>query len=188
MARFDYFHTLSELSDIMEGEVAMAFDRSGHKGSETVSAGKKKASKLYADTQKALWEDMIPPLERRDIASVVNSLLRIINTAYELQTERSRISAGIFSPPLRTSCDSNTRKKGEIYSEIAREIGRTVALLGNIRRMKEPPSRYIYDLSLNIFEKASSPHGDRAAYLERKLGDDLSICYDRLVEVIYNNL
>ena len=188
MARFDYFSALSELSDIMENEVALAFDGNGYKSSDMVAAGRKKAARLCADTQKALWGDMIPPLERGDIAAVLNSIVRVINTAAELRAERTRVFARVFSPPLRASRGNNGGGRGEIYTAMAREIGGAVSLLGDLRHMKEPPPRVIYDLAPRLSEAEPTSHGDRAANLERKLGDELFLCYDRLVEAMYNNL
>lgn len=176
MAKFNYFDTIETLSDHMELTVREVFDEK--KNSTRVRSGEieDNTSKMICELESKLFSDFFPPLERADIAAFAHSLGRVTSVAASID-RRCR-----FLP-----------SDAEICIKLAELINQNAHMLKKIRKADGIPNR---DSFRALAKKADEQKSRGMTYSKstenrsavEELIRELSSCFDRLVEIMLNNI
>ena len=183
----NYFCTLEELSENSLQSVRKAFSSSKNRTEDICELQKSSFSKL-SSLENLLFSDFLPPLERDSIAIYAHSLVKIIPFA----AERASLSK------IRTN--ENFTEKEKVCISLAAEIRDNTYILKKLKKPEEIPNvRRFRELLLNfqelhqkeLFAIASGrmPKSSIEANLATgRLCLELSACFDKLLEIMLNNI
>jgi hypothetical protein len=180
MAKFNYFDTLETLSDLMEQTVREVFGVKNTSPNSFASHCKatEDANKMICELEAKLFSDFFPPLERADIAAFAHSLGRATATAASMERgRRNRISPS----------------EGEICIKLAGIINQNAHMLKKIRKTDGIPNR---DCFRELLKSGEEQRTRNSAYVKagearspsEEMTRELSVCFDRLVEIMLNNI
>ena len=192
MLRFDYFGALEDISQLMCRAVGTVCNQERSAKSYVLSQIRADADKKLYLIERALWSDFIPPLQRKDIASYAYSLSRVIERASDCYYN-GKISLAFSVSNLRN-------EEGSICLELAERLADGTKLLRRLRRSAEMPStegfrgllREGREAHVRVISKISTGALPKS-YLRfaidfGRLRQELGACYDKLMEVILNNI
>ncbi|MBQ8140286.1 MAG: hypothetical protein IJ038_01135 [Clostridia bacterium] len=189
MAKYNYFEALEELA-------AGACNAVRSVCGEGASISKKEFTQIRSDCAKtlfslenSLFSEFLPPLERDNIAAYAHCLSRLIDTAAE-HFALSRALGG-------------QRKKNEeekICLELASEIKNGTSMLRNLKKPGEIPDIQkfrsllhsgieAHNAELSKINSGVLPKTYAQSVLSAgRLRIDLSKCFDKLLEIMLNNI
>ena len=192
MVKLDYFKTLEELSDMTCGLVRLACKDHNTVKSYAVLEAMERMDKSICSLEKALACDFIPPLQREDIASYAHALSRVCEAALECYKEKRAVLA---------FCQSGMKnEEGRVCLCLCELLSKETRKLKSLRRSSALPdseeARRLIGEGREAHTRALSRAGTGSfprAYLRvivstGSLRRELSDCYDKLIEVILNNL
>ncbi len=184
MAKYNYFEALEQLSDLAEQAVRLVCGPPIPDGAAKLSALRRASDRAICGLEDALFSDFLPPLERDSIAACAHALSRVMDRASEL-----------LCAPLRP-----TTEEGAVCIKLAARLTQSVALLRRISKPKENPDRQgfrelaaqgraAHGATLRSIHDGALPSSAlRHAMLLGRLRTELSHAFDRLVEVMLNNI
>ncbi|MBO5883505.1 MAG: hypothetical protein J6Q78_03785 [Clostridia bacterium] len=176
MAKFNYFDTIEALSDLMELTVREVFEEKKNPAHIRNREITDSTNKMICELESKLFSDFFPPLERADIAAFAHSLGRVTSAAASIE-RRYRFSTS----------------DAEICVKLAELINQNAHMLKKIRKADGIPNR---DSFRALAKKADEQKSRGIAYSKatenrsaiEELIRELSSCFDRLVEIMLNNI
>ena len=197
MAKTDYFEMLESLADLVLEAVSAAC--ASCKIDEHVR--EKKLSELHlkceisvCELETKLFSDFIPPLQRDSIATYAHSLSRVVDRASDLCVSGVKNRSTIFNG----ACDeSHTR---EVCIRLAEKIVENTKLLrrlrspscvlevsdfrSTLRQGREASARELHKVRCGVLPALCAD----SIYGAERLRYELSYCFDKLVEIMLNNI
>lgn len=185
MVKYRYFETLEQLCALAENAVRLACG-SVPRGRTDISALRKSCDQLICELENALFSDFLPPLERDSIAACAHGLSRVTDASEELLNHRP-------NGWLRN-------EEGEVCVALAEELTRSIALLRHLRKPEKSPDlqgfrallskgRQLHQAQLWGLRTGATPRSAAEAVLATgRLRGELSRCFDRVVEIMLNNI
>lgn len=186
LVKYDYFENLEKISDLALSAVRLACLCEGDSDMTTLRLS---CDRLVCETEDALFNDFIPPLERDNIAAAAHTVSRVIDKAYEL-----------FSHTAASSQFKKCNEEAEICVRLAEKLKEEVSILKKIRRPKETPDiqgfrellsegRDAHRRMLAKIRSGALPRGcAESVILTGKLRSELSVAFDEIVEIMLNNI
>ncbi|MBO5416714.1 MAG: hypothetical protein J6A83_08815 [Clostridia bacterium] len=186
--KYNYFETLESLSLCAYNAVRTACSEQAAISGSTPSDIRKDFGTKLLELEGYLFKEFIPPLKREGIAKYAHSLSRLTDSACE------HIS-------LTLAC-GGFRKRGEeerICIELAKMIHENTALLRSLKKPDNIPDIKVFrELSHKGFEAHNasvsrsecgvSAKSSQLLLSASKLRSELSLCFDVLLETIFNNI
>ena len=176
MAKFNYFDTIEALSDLMEQTVREVSEGQRASVRESRDERTDRVNKMICELESKLFSDFFPPLERADIAAFAHSLGRVTASAASID-RRVRFSS----------------TEGEKCIKLAELINQNAHILKKIRKADGIPNRDSFRSLAKIVDgqKSKNTAYGKSAELRtpsEELIRELSSCFDRLVEIMLNNI
>ncbi len=192
MVRLDYFGTLEDISQMVSAATRLACKECRVTKEEALSEIRENVDKKICLVERTLVADFIPPLQRKDIAVYAHSLSRVMERATDCYHEGK--NALLF-------CPSNIKNEEAcICVELCEQLARETKLLRALRRSGEMPDaeafRNLLAQGREAHKKALSRINSGAlpkSYVRfiitlGALRHELGECYDKLVEVMIDNV
>ena len=192
MLRPDYFRILEELSALVHSAVSAACrDNEGMTRQGLYNMRLESDRKICA-IEESLFIDFVPPLERESIASYAHCLSRAIDRAIDYHAELN-LTGGFHSK-------YGDNEEGKICVELSEKLCRETALLRKIKKSGKMPNltdfrntlhrgREAHNRSLSHIGAGSLPRSYGHAVLSAaRLRRELSLCFDKLVEMMLDNI
>lgn len=186
MVKYNYFENLERISDITLSAVRLACLFEGDSDMPTL---RKSCDRLVCDTEDALFNDFIPPLERDNIAATAHTMSRVIDKAYELMSDPS-----VSTQTVRYN------EEAVICVKLAEELKREISCLKRIKHPDELPDIEGYRALLSegreahrrmlsrIRSGAVPKSAAESVILTGRLRAELSLAFDEIVEIMLNNI
>ena len=186
VVKYDYFEKLEQISDVALSAVrhVCSDDREKNMGEL-----RKNCDGLVYETENALFQDFMPPLERDNIAAAAHAISRVVDKAYELSSI--------------TVCSNATPKVNEeakICVSLAEKLKEEITALRRIKRPNELPDitgfrellregREAHKTVLSKIRSGALPksYADYVIHTGR-LRSEISAAYDEIVEIMLNNI
>ena len=190
MVKYNYFKDLERLSVLSLSAVYLSCGRSDESAAEGgISSLRLECDRLICETEDALFADFLPPLERDGIAAVAHCLSRIVDRAADLLSDSSSTLSFM---------QSNT--EAHVCIKLAEELKDGIFMLRRIRKPSEYPNicghrdllcigRRSHRRMLDAVRtgEVSKCHRE-AIILTARLRTELSEAFDKLIEVMLNNI
>lgn len=187
MAKYRYFDVLEALAADMSRAVSLACGGRCKNRCDELNQLRRTCDKKICELEDALFADFLPPLERDNIAACAHGMSRVIDRAVALSATHGGQSSLSFRPD-----------EGElICRQLAGLLCENVALLRNIRKPSEMPTLRSFR---ELLGKGRACHAERvrrsgtgspqsaSVLMCGRLLQELSDCFDELVEIMLNNI
>ena len=184
--KYNYFDDLEALSVLALSAASLACAR---EESLNISELRQECDRLVCKIEDALFSDFLPPLERDGIAAVAHCLSRVIDRSTEL-----------LSDPYATAAFMTRNQEADICIKLASELRDGIFMLRRIKKPSECPDLCGYRELLcqgrrshkRMLEavrtgEVSKCHRE-AIILTARLRTELSEAFDKLIEVMLNNI
>ena len=190
MVKYNYFEDLERLSALSFSAVSLSCGRLEESAAEGgISSLRLECDRLICETEDALFADFLPPLERDGIAAVAHCLSRIVDRASDLLSDSSSTLSFM---------QSNT--EAHVCIKLAEELKNGIFMLRRIKKPSESPDlrgyrellaegRQAHRAMLSAVRSGSIPkrHAE-SIILTARLRTELSEAFDKLVEIMLNNI
>ncbi len=171
MPKFNYFDALEQLSKLCTKAVSLCCHASMSSTPTELFATLQIATNEICNIEKNLFSDFMPPLERNSIAACAHSLYRVIVCCTDISKKSIRSSNRSFP-------------KVDIYISLAKAIENEIFRIRKIKRSEEIPGIWEFR---NMLDKLSND--TKAIDLsQERLKNELSLCYDSIIEVMLINI
>ncbi len=189
MAKFHYFESLEQLSELCEQVVRLGCMPSTREAPARLSEARRASDGIVCSLEDALFSDFLPPLERDSIAACAHALSRVIDQASELIARGEELS-----PTLKDN------REAALCISLSEELSRSVAMLRRIAKPDQSPDiqgfrsllgegRAAHAETLSGLHRGALPRSALAtSILLSRLRTELSHAFDELVEVMLNNI
>ncbi len=192
MLRPDYFRILEELSALVHSAVCAACREGERMSRSALSNMRLEADRKICALEESLFIDFVPPLERDGIASYAHCLSHAIDRATEYHGEL--IALGGFHAKY------GDNEEGAVCTELSERLCRATALLRKIKKSGKTPDvqgfrevltrgREAHNKCLSHIGAGSLPRSyARAVLAAARLRRELSLCFDKLIEIMLDNI
>lgn len=190
--RLDYFGTLEEISRLMSDAVRLACEEHHSvKVGESVDIRKRIDKKVYL-IESSLLSEFIPPLQRSDIVSYSHALSRVAARAEQCYDEGRAV--------FLSSVSGIKNEEARICVALSEQLMSDTKLLRALRRSAKIPAvedfRELFAKGREAHRKAllkvnSGVLSRSCLYFVSSLGtlrQELGECYERLIELILDNI
>ena len=188
--KYNYFDDLEALSTLSLSATSLACSISdGEPTGVCLSDLRRECDRLICKIEDALFSDFLPPLERDSIAAMTHCLSRVIDR-----------SADILSDPYTTAAFMQSNQESIVCVKLANELKNGIFMLRRIKKPSECPDlrghrellsegRQAHKNMLCAVRsgKISKCHRE-AIILTARLRTELSEAFDKLIEVMLNNI
>ncbi len=190
MPKLNYFDSLEHLSVLCTRSVFLACGNGKPSTQSELASLRASADKCISELEKALFSDFMPPLERSSIAECAHSLGRVM----EKCTEISNYKAG------KNFFAEKKNKEAELCIRLAQLTEENVFKLRRIKKPREAPD-------LTSFRRVLCEARSAHAHMSKKLSSgaypkswfgllnltgslrvELANCFDRIIEIMLNNI
>ena len=184
--KYNYFNDLEAMSSLSLQATSLAC---GRQRNLNISELRQDCDRLVCRTEDALFCDFLPPLERDGIAAIAHCLSRVIDRSSEL-----------LSDPYATATFMQSNQEADICIKLAEELKDGIFMLRRIRKPSEYPNicghrdllcigRRSHRRMLDAVRtgEVSKCHRE-AIILTARLRTELSEAFDKLIEVMLNNI
>jgi len=192
MLRPDYFRILEELSALVHSAVSAACHECERMSRQTLCNMRLEGDRKICMLEESLFVDFVPPLERESIAAYAHCLSRAIDRAIDYHTDLS-MTGGFHSK-------YGDNEEGKICVELSGKLCHATALLRKIKKSDKMPDladfretlhkgREAHNKCLSHIGAGSLPRSYGHAVLSAaRLRRELSLCFDKLVEMMLDNI
>lgn len=188
MGKQNYFSVLEKLSEISYSSVSLSLSCSHGKEIKELSELRKSSYLLLYSLEYSLFSDFLPPLERDGIAAYAHSVTRIIDSANEhallkrsshclRRTEEEQICLELAYIIKESTLVLKELKKPGKFPNIRKF--RELLHKGHMAHVKEMSAAIALSTSGSAFQMSMSAG---------KLRSELSLCFDKLLEVMLDNI
>ncbi len=190
MPKLNYFDLLERLAVLCTRAVFIVCSPQKPSAQSELTLLRASADKNVCELEKALFADFMPPLERKSIAECAHAALRVIERCNEISNYRS----------CKNFLAEKKNKEAELCIRLAQLIEEDIFRLKRIKKPRELPDLVGFrkllgearvahlclqkKLSTGMYPKSSQQH----LCLIGQLRCELSDCFDRLVEVMLDNI
>ncbi len=190
MPKLNYFDSLEELSVICTRSVFLACTAQKPSTQSELTLLRTNADKSICELEKALFSDFMPPLERSSIAECAHSLVRVMEKCIEISNYRSG----------KNFLGEKKNKEAELCIRLSSLIEENVFRLRRIKKPKEFPDLVGFRRVLCEARTAHAHSGKKLwsgmypkssgqyIALLGALRTELSDCFDRIIEIMLNNI
>ncbi len=189
MAKYHYFEELESLANDMAQAVRLCCE-DGNKKSGELQKLRRNCDKKICELEKILFSDFLPPLERDNIAACAHCISRVIDRCLE------------FAATVTTAFPGGIKQNEEceVCISLADTLVKNISLLRNIRKPSEMPSlhsfrdllekgRNVHTAMMKKMNSGAIPRSAAQSLFQcTKLRNELSRCFDELVEIMLNNI
>ena len=184
--KHSYFDDLEALSVLSLSAVSLVCGKATER---SISDIRRECDRLVCRIEDTLFSDFLPPLERDGIAAVAHCLSRVVDRSSEILFE-----------PYATAAFMLSDEEAQICIRLAEELKAGTFMLRRIKKPSEAPDVCEYRRLLCEGRQAhkrmlvSVRRGDvskchrEAIILTSRLRTELSEAFDKLVEVMLNNI
>lgn len=184
--KYSYFNDLEALSVLTLSATSLAC---GKVKELNISDIRRECDRLVCKIEDTLFSDFLPPLERDGIAAVAHCLSRVVDRSSEILLE-----------PYATSAFMLNNEEADICVRLAEGLKDSIFMLRRIKKPSECPDICGYRRLLCEGRQshkrmlAAVRRGDvskchrEAIILTSRLRTELSEAFDKLVEVMLNNI
>ena len=184
--KYNYFDDLEALSALSLSATSLACGR--EKGLN-ISELRRECDRLICKIEDTLFSDFLPPLERDGIAAVAHCLSRVVDRSSEL-----------LSDPYATTPFMRSNEEAAVCIRLAEALKDGIFMLRRIRRPSECPDicgyrellcegRQSHKRMLAAVRRGEVSKCHRETIiLTSRLRTELSEAFDRLIEVMLNNI
>ncbi len=189
MAKYNYFDTLDTLADYAYSSVEQACTDSNIGSKKDFEKIRSECNNTLFSLENSLFSEFLPPLERDNIAAYAHCLSRVVDIAAE-HFIISRIN----------SARRSRTEEERICSALMQEIKNGTAMLRNLKRPDEIPDiqkfRALLHSGLEV-HNAELAKMNSGAFTKQyadtvisagRLRRELSRCFDKLLEIMLNNI
>ena len=183
MQKINYFELLEEISLLSNRAVFLATGN-------TRQALQRALNECY-DLQKIclqkicaleehLFTDFLPPLERRSIAEAAHGMGKIIECSYQI----------IFQKLQRSVYDKRIKEQ-EVCIKLSEILEESIGLLKKIKKPNQVPRAKEFReilLCARKSSRASQKKQSPSALCMNELREELSDCFDRIIEIMLCNI
>lgn len=192
MLRPDYFRLIEELSALVHSAVSAACRDTEGVTRQGLSNMRYESDKKICALEESLFVDFIPPLERESIASYAHCLSRTIDRAIDYHIDISML--GGFHQKYGDNDEAN------VCIELSEKLCHATAMLRKINKSGKMPDvtdfretlhkgREAHNRCLSHIAAGSLPRSYGHAVLSAaRLRRELSLCFDKLVEMMLDNI
>ena len=183
MQKINYFEILEEISLLCTRAVYLtssstrpALQKSLLEGTELQKQCIQKISTLEG----FLFTDFLPPLERRSIAEAAHEMGKIIERSNQI----------IFQKLQRSGYDKRARDTAD-FIRLAEIIEESVGLLKKIKKPNQiPKSKEFREIlsSSRITSKSYQKKQSPSSLCQAELREELSNCFDKIIEIMLCNI
>lgn len=184
--KYNYFDDLEALSALSLSATSLAC---GREKNLNISELRRECDRLVCKIEDTLFSDFLPPLERDGIAAVAHCLSRVVDRSSEL-----------LSDPYATASFMLGNEEADVCVKLAEELREGIIMLRRIKKPSEYPNicgyrellckgrlSHRHMLSAVRTGAVSKCHRE-AIILTARLRTELSEAFDRLIEVMLNNI
>ncbi|MBE6597043.1 MAG: hypothetical protein E7641_05170 [Ruminococcaceae bacterium] len=187
MKKNNYFDTLDILAANVKTAVKLAIQGSDDTLGE-LSELHKRSYTLTSSLDRLLFEDYLPPLERDNIAAYAHALVRVI----DLASDKAALS--------RPNRQKNVTDEEALCIELATQIKENTEMLRRLKKPADIPDirkfrellhkcRVYHSNELVSVASGRTPRALSEAILSvGRLRLELSCCFDKLLEIMLNNI
>lgn len=183
MQKNNYFDSLEELAVLCTRSVFLASSSTRpaiHRASLEMQELQSHALELLCSVEETLFFDFLPPLERQSIAEIAHSLCRIIEASARLLHQKS----------AKPSAEKRI-KGAEVCSALSSIIEDSVKMLKRIKKPSTIPElRKFRELLLSSrrLSRTAQKKQSFGLSLVCELREELSDCFDKIVEAMLRNI
>ena len=183
MQKINYFELLEEISILCTRAVFLATGNSRSVLQKSIlecqTLQEQSLQKICA-IEDFLFTDFLPPLERRSIAEAAHGMGKIIECSYQI----------IFQKLQRSGYDKRVKEQ-ETCLTLAKLLEESVILLKKIKKPNQTPKTKEFREILFSARKASKCVQKRqspSALYMNELREELSDCFDKIIEIMLCNI
>ncbi len=188
MKKNNYFDILEILASNSMDAVKLAISQKDGTAAGRICDLQKDAYSVITSLERLLFEDYLPPLERDGIAAYSHALLRVIDAA----NDRAALSR---PNPHRLPTDEEN-----LCLELASQIKENTSILRKLKKPEEIPDirrfrellhkcRVFHSKELESVASGKTPRSLAESILSTgRLRLELSRCFDKLLEIMLNNI
>ena len=183
MQKINYFELLEEISVLCTRAVFLASQNSRSLLQKSICecrALQEQYLQKACALEDFLFTDFLPPLERRSIAEAAHGMGRIIECSDHI----------IFQKLQRSGYDKKAKEQ-DTYVKLAKLLEESVALLKKIKKPNQlPRSKEFREMLLSARKSSRSSQKKQSpsALCMTELREELSNCFDRIIEIMLCNI
>lgn len=183
MQKINYFELLEDISLLCTRAVFLASGNTRtllQKSILECQSLQEQCVEKICEIEDFLFTDFLPPLERRSIAEAAHGMGRIVEYSYQ----------AVFQKLQRSGYDKRA-KESDVCLRLAKILEESVALLKKIKKPNQLPRAREFREILIFARKASrSPQKKQSPSLlcMNELREELSDCFDRIIEIMLCNI
>jgi hypothetical protein len=183
MQKINYFELLEDISVLCGRAVFLASGNTRlllQKSLSECQTLQSECAKKICELESFLFTDFLPPLERRSIAEAAHGMGKIVECSYQT----------IFQKLQRSGYDKRS-KEPEICLKLAEILEESVKLLKKIKKPNQLPRaeefREILILARKT-ERSSQKRQSSSSLCMAELREELSDCFDKIIEIMLCNI
>ena len=183
MQKINYFEILEEISLLCTRAVYLTSGNSRSALQKSLLECRelqKQCIQKISSLEDFLFTDFLPPLERRSIAEAAHGMGRIIECSNQT----------IFQKLQRSGYDKRA-KEADVCIKLAEILEESVGLLKKIKKPNQTPKTKEFRESLQSSRHASKSYQKKqspSSLCTAELREELSNCFDRLIEIMLCNI
>ena len=183
MQKINYFALLEELSVLCSRAVFLAAESNRsqlQKALSEISSIENQATNKLCELENALFKDFLPPLERRSIAEAGHRLCKVISHSAQILGKRAQ----------RASYDRRPREP-DVCITLSELLEESVMMIKKIKKPNQMPKIKEFREILNkarISSRSTQKKQNSTALLLSELREDISDCFDGIIEIMLCNI
>lgn len=183
MQKINYFELLEKIALLSARAVFLASANTKTLLQKSLSETEKIQSQCVEEIctlEEFLFTDFLPPLERRSIAEAAHGMGRIVECSAKI----------IYQKLQRPSYDKRSKEQ-EICVELSKILEESISLLKKIKKPNQTPRAKEFRQILLTARNASRSSQKRqspSALCMTELREELSDCFDKIIEIMLCNI
>lgn len=183
MQKINYFELLDEIALLSARAVFLASASTRallQKSLSEVQELQSRCVEKICVLEDFLFTDFLPPLERRSIAEAAHGMGRIVECSAKI----------IFQKLQRSSYDKRSKEQ-EICVKLSKILEESISLLKKIKKPNQTPKAKEFReilISARNTSRSSQKRQSPSALCMTELREELSSCFDKIIEIMLCNI